>query len=213
MRREGRGPKRLFPETTRLRDCRAVARRSAMPPRVRLGTAESRTLRSCRVLCGCGPRRACLRHVVENAVVLEASRNDDYEIDSGLARMDLDRVHQWLSKDAFWALGRTRETVEKAARHSLNFGVFTPDGGQVAYARVVTDHATFAWLCDVYVDRNHRGRGLGTRLSDAVVARLGPMRLKRILLSTLDAHEVYARAGFVPMPNPERLMILGEPDN
>lgn len=136
-------------------------------------------------------------------------RTDDYEIDSDLARMDLERVHHWLSTDAFWALGRTGETVETAARHSLNFGVFTHDGTQVAYARVVTDHATFGWLCDVYVDREHRGCGLGTRLAEAVVARLRPMRLKRLLLSTLDAHEVYARAGFVPMPQPEMLMILG----
>jgi GNAT superfamily N-acetyltransferase len=133
---------------------------------------------------------------------------DEYEIHSDLARMDLDRVHRWLSTDAFWALGRSRETVDTAARHSLNFGAFAGDGSQVAYARVATDYATFAWLCDVYVDREHRGRGLGTRLSEAVVATLRPMSLKRVLLSTLDAHEVYARVGFVPMPNPEKLMIL-----
>ena len=95
----------------------------------------------------------------ENAVVTAPS-TDDYELDSDLVRMDLDRVHQWLTTDAYWALGRTRETVETAARHSLNFGVFMSDGTQVAYARVVTDYATFAWLCDVYVDRAHRGRGL-----------------------------------------------------
>lgn len=146
--------------------------------------------------------------------VVTADRwTDDYEIDSNLARMDLDLVHQWLSTDAFWALGRTRETVETAARNSLNFGVFTNDGSQVAYARVATDRATFGWLCDVYVDRDHRGRGLGTRLSEAVVARLRPMRLKRVLLATSDAHEVYARVGFVPMPDPEMLMILGESDS
>ena len=138
--------------------------------------------------------------------------DDDYEIDSDFARMDLDRVHQWLSTDAYWALGRTRETVEIAARHSLNFGVFTSAGSQVAYARVATDHATFAWLCDVYVDRDHRGHGLGTRLSEAVVARLQPMRLKRVLLATHDAQEVYARVGFVPMPNPDALMILDRSD-
>ena len=141
---------------------------------------------------------------------MSAHRSTDYEIDSDLARMDLDRVHQWLSTDAFWALGRTRETVETAARNSLNFGAFTRDGTQVAYARVATDHATFAWLCDVYVDRDHRGEGLGTRLSEAVVARLRPLGLKRVLLSTLDAHDVYARVGFVPMPNPEKLMILDQ---
>lgn len=141
---------------------------------------------------------------------MSAHRSTDYEIDSDLARMDLDRVHQWLSTDAFWALGRTRETVETAARNSLNFGAFTRDGTQVAYARVATDHATFAWLCDVYVDRDHRGQGLGTRLSEAVVARLRPLGLKRVLLSTLDAHDVYARVGFVPLPNPEKLMILDQ---
>lgn len=103
-----------------------------------------------------------------------------------------------------------RETVQTAARNSLNFGAFTSDGTQVAYARVATDHATFAWLCDVYVDRDHRGQGLGTRLSEAVVANLRPMGLKRVLLSTLDAHDVYARVGFVPMPNPEQLMILDQ---
>jgi len=140
-------------------------------------------------------------------------RTDDYEIDSDLARMDLERVHQWLSTDAFWALGRTRETVETAARHSLNFGVFTRDGTKVAYARVATDCATFGWLCDVYVDRDHRGRGLGTRLSEAVVARRRPMQLKRLLLSTLDVHEVYSRVGFVPMPHPEMLMILSPSDS
>jgi N-acetylglutamate synthase-like GNAT family acetyltransferase len=137
---------------------------------------------------------------------------DDYGFDSDLARMDLDRVHQWLSTDAYWALGRSRETVETAARHSLNFGVFTRDGTQVACARVATDYSTFGWLCDVYVDRDHRGRGLGVRLSEAVVATLRPMRLKRVLLATADAHEVYARIGFMPMPNPETLMILGGSD-
>jgi predicted GNAT family acetyltransferase len=141
---------------------------------------------------------------------VSADHSTDYEIDSDLARMDLDRVHRWLSTDAFWALGRTRETVETAARNSVNFGVFTSEGTQVAYARVATDHATFGWLCDVYVDRDHRGRGLGTRLSEAVVATLRPMGLKRVLLSTLDAHKVYARVGFVPVPDPEKLMILDQ---
>jgi predicted GNAT family acetyltransferase len=141
---------------------------------------------------------------------VSADHSTDYEIDSDLARMDLDRVHRWLSTDAFWALGRTRETVETAARNSLNFGVFTSEGTQVAYARVATDHATFGWLCDVYVDRDHRGRGLGTRLSEAVVATLRPMGLKRVLLSTLDAHKVYARVGFVAVPDPEKLMILDQ---
>ncbi len=137
--------------------------------------------------------------------------SDDYEIRTELSEMDLDLVHQWLSTDAYWAEGRAREAVGTAARHSLNFGAFTREGRQVAYTRVVTDHANFAWLCDVYVDPGHRGRGLGNRLVEAVVARLDPMGVKRIVLATRDAHEVYARVGFEPLPRPQDWMIRVPP--
>ena len=131
----------------------------------------------------------------------------DYVLRSDLADMDLDLVHQWLSTDAYWALGRSREAVRAAAQHSLNIGAFTGDGRQVAYARVVTDHANFAWRCDVYVDRDHRGRGLGRRLVGSVVARLDELGVRRTLLSTQDAHEVYAGSGFTPLPDPTTWMI------
>jgi GNAT superfamily N-acetyltransferase len=132
---------------------------------------------------------------------------DDYEIRTELSAMDFDRIHPWLSTDAYWALGRTRDNVETAARNSLNFGAFTSGGEQVAYARVLTDRANFAWLCDVYVDRDHRGAGLGQRLLEAVMADLEPLGLSRVLLATRDAHEVYARFGFEPLPQPEMFMI------
>ncbi|MFI5727368.1 GNAT family N-acetyltransferase [Streptomyces cyaneofuscatus] len=131
-----------------------------------------------------------------------------YAIDTDPGRLDVGLVHHWLSTDAFWALGRSRDTVERSIGGSLNFGVYGPDGGQVAYARVVTDRATFAWLCDVYVAPAHRGRGLGARLATAVRDHLAPYELKRTMLATLDAHELYAKVGFVPVPDPERLMIL-----
>lgn len=136
---------------------------------------------------------------------------DDYDISTDLDRMDLDRVHHWLSTDAYWSLGRPREVVEKAAQGSLNFGAFTSEGAQVGYARVVTDEATFAWLCDVYVDPPHRGHSLGVRLVEAVVAALEPMDLKRVMLATGDAHRLYARFGFTAVPDPEILMILEQP--
>lgn len=132
---------------------------------------------------------------------------DEYEIDTSLDRIDLDLVHRWLSTDAFWALGRNRDVVQRSIQNSLNFGAYH-DGHQVAYARVVTDFVTFAWLCDVYVDPDHRGRGLGTRLALAVRDQLAPYELKRVLLSTVDAHEVYARAGFIPVSDPHKLMVL-----
>jgi GNAT superfamily N-acetyltransferase len=132
---------------------------------------------------------------------------DAYEIRTELADMDLDRVHHWLSTDAYWALGRTRDNVETAARSSLNFGAFDADGRQVGYTRVLTDHANFAWLCDVYVDAVHRGRGLANRLVQAVVETLEPMGIRRIVLATRDAHDVYARVGFEPLPRPQDWMI------
>ena len=131
----------------------------------------------------------------------------DYVLRSDLADMDLDLVHRWLSTDAYWALGRSREAVGTAAQHSLNVGAFTGDGRQVAYARVVTDHANFAWLCDVYVDRDHRGRGLGGRLVAAAAERLDDLGVRRTLLSTYDAHSVYAAHGFTPLPEPDRWMV------
>lgn len=137
--------------------------------------------------------------------------SDAYEIRTDLADMDLDLVHEWLSTDAYWSLGRTREAVGTAAEHSLNFGAFAGDGRQVAYARVVTDHANFAWLCDVYVDRDHRGRGLGTRLVATVTETLDPFGIRRILLATRDAHEVYAGFGFEPLPDPTMWMIRTPP--
>ena len=132
-------------------------------------------------------------------------------LQADLADMDLDLVHEWLSTDAYWSMGRTREAVGTAAEHSLNVGAFTGDGRQVAYARVVTDHANFAWLCDVYVDRDHRGRGLGTRLVAAVVERLDDLGVRRTLLKTRDAHEVYAGHGFERVPDPELWMIRTRP--
>ncbi|MBV7246555.1 GNAT family N-acetyltransferase [Streptomyces sp. MW-W600-10] len=133
---------------------------------------------------------------------------DAYEVDTDPDRIDIGLVHHWLSTDAFWALGRSRDLVERSLRGSLNFGVYDGGGTQVAYARVVTDHATFAWLCDVYVDPAHRGRGLGVLLATAVRDHLAPYELKRTLLATLDAHELYAKVGFVPVSDPKMLMIL-----
>ncbi|MBF4635328.1 GNAT family N-acetyltransferase [Agreia pratensis] len=132
----------------------------------------------------------------------------DLTVSTDLARIDLDTVHRWLSTDAFWALGRSRQTVQQAAEASLNFGVVDADEELCGYARVVTDKATFAWLCDVYVDPSRRGLGIGRLLADAVVEVLAPMNLKRVMLSTLDAHGLYERVGFVPFPDPEKLMIL-----
>ncbi|MEV6205652.1 GNAT family N-acetyltransferase [Kitasatospora sp. NPDC051914] len=134
-----------------------------------------------------------------------------YEISTEPSRLDAELIHQWLSKDAYWALGRSREKQDSAIAASLNFGVYeTASGAQVGYARVVTDRATFAWLCDVYIAPEARGRGLGTALAAAVRDQLAPHGLRRILLATADAHGVYAKAGFEPLAKPGKWMALGE---
>lgn len=132
---------------------------------------------------------------------------DGYEISADPDRIDVARVHHWLSTDAYWALGRTREKQDLAIAGSLNFGVYdTASGEQVAYARIITDRATFGWLCDVYVDPTVRGKGIGTALVEAVREHLRPYGLRRILLATQDAHGVYEKAGFAPLANPEHWM-------
>jgi GNAT superfamily N-acetyltransferase len=136
---------------------------------------------------------------------------DGYELSTDPGRLDVDQVHQWLSVDAYWALGRTREAVETAIARSLNFGLYdTASGDQVGYARVLTDEATFGWLCDVYIARPVRGEGLGTALVAAVCEHLEPFGLRRVLLATADAHEVYAKAGFAPLTTPGKWMVLGD---
>jgi GNAT superfamily N-acetyltransferase len=136
---------------------------------------------------------------------------DGYEMSTDPSRLDVELIHRWLSLDAYWALGRPREKQEAAIAGSLNFGVYdSASGAQLGYARVVTDQATFAWLCDVYIAPAARGKGLGTALVAAVRDHLTPYGLRRIMLATADAHAVYAKAGFAPLATPEKWMALGE---
>jgi GNAT superfamily N-acetyltransferase len=134
---------------------------------------------------------------------------EGYEISTDSSRVDAERVHRWLSTDAYWALGRPREKQDRAIEGSLNFGVYdTASGEQVAYARVVTDRATFAWLCDVYVDPSVRGKGVGTALVTAVREEVRSYGVRRVLLATHDAHGVYERIGFAPLERPDHWMLL-----
>jgi GNAT superfamily N-acetyltransferase len=128
------------------------------------------------------------------------------------ALLDVDRIHRWLSEDAYWALGRSRETVEHSLRHSVNVGAYDqgPDGSvQVGFLRIVTDRATFAWVCDVYVDPAARGRRVGKLLMAEADRLLGEYGVRRAMLATADAHGLYAQYGFTPMADPDRWMERG----
>lgn len=137
------------------------------------------------------------------------------------ADVDLALAHRWLSEDAYWALGRSRALQDRAFANSIPLvAVDEPDadgatdaeaGGMVAVARLVTDRATFAWLCDVYVRPDARGRGIGSGLARFAAEQARALGVKRTMLATADAHGVYAGVGFEPLDEPARWMVLPGP--
>ena len=136
---------------------------------------------------------------------------DTLRLSTDAGEMDVDAIHAYLSGESYWARGIPRETVARAVRNSVCFGVF--DGGaQVAFARVVTDRATFAYLADVYVLEPYRGRGISTWLMEAVHAHPELQELRRWALVTKDAQGLYERFGWTPISKPERHMERTDPE-
>ncbi len=128
----------------------------------------------------------------------------DWTLSTDPARLDMNAVVGFLAR-AYWASNRPRATIEKSIKNSLNVGVYK-NGAQIAYCRVVTDYATFAWLCDVFVDETHRGDGVSKWMLAGVMAHPELQGLRRWLLATRDAKTLYARYGFAPLATPERWM-------
>ena len=125
---------------------------------------------------------------------------DGYTVSDDRWRIDRDVVHGFLT-ESYWASGISREVVERSVRHSLCFGLYR-DGVQVGFARVITDHATFAYLADVFVLPAHRGRGLGKWLMECILSHRDLQGLRRFLLGTRDAHGLYSQFGFAPPRRP-----------
>ena len=135
-----------------------------------------------------------------------------YEISTDPARLDVTAIHAYLTR-SYWSPGIPLDVVERAIRHSLCFGAYECRGGaQVGFARVVTDHATFGYLCDVYVLEAHRGHGLGKRMMREVMAHPALTGARRVMLATRDAHGLYARNGFVEAGRAGNLMEIVRPD-
>ena len=127
------------------------------------------------------------------------------EISFDPLKVDRARVHGWLSRDAYWSLGIGRAVFDRAVDHSLVASAYAGDE-QVGFARVVTDRATFAWLCDVFVAAPARGQGVGTRLIAALIEHPDLPGLRRWALRTRDAHALYGRFGFTALAEPQRAM-------
>ncbi len=125
--------------------------------------------------------------------------------------LDRDRIYTWLSAGSAWAHNIPRTVFERSLKHSLCFGAYLP-GGQVGFARVISDFATFANLVDVFVDPAFRGQGISKALLQEVFAHPDLQGLRRFTLATADAHSLYARFGFATPTRPETLMERYDPD-
>jgi GNAT superfamily N-acetyltransferase len=127
-----------------------------------------------------------------------------YHVSTDPSRLDITGTTAYLDT-TYWAQGRPESMVRRSIEGSIAFGVYDGDD-QVGFARVVTDRATFGWVCDVFILDSHQGRGLGMWLMRCVLAHPDLQDLRRWLLGSTNARGLYARLGFVPLPAPERFM-------
>jgi GNAT superfamily N-acetyltransferase len=156
--------------------------------------------------------------LVEHSVAPLEWRRDGFLISNDRGWIDVPAVHEFLSTRSYWARGIPIETVRRAIENSLCFGVYaeTVEAPMVrrpaGFARVTTDFATFAWIGDVFIIEEFRGRGLSKWLMETIVAHPLLQGLRRLLLATHDAHELYRQFGFKPLSRPERFLELRFPD-
>jgi GNAT superfamily N-acetyltransferase len=129
----------------------------------------------------------------------------NYRVTTDIGQFQFDIVHRYLSEVAYWSPGISRERVERAARHSLAFGLFR-DQAQIGYARAITDTVSFAYLTDVFVLPEQQRGGLGTWLVECLMSHPELQGLRKMLLTTSSAHALYAKFGFTAIESPGRLM-------
>lgn len=131
--------------------------------------------------------------------------NNDYVFSNDKSKLQIQIIHSFLSKESYWAKNIPESTVLKAIEGSLCYGVYHQQQ-QIAFARVITDRATFAYLADVFVVEKHRGFGLSKQLIDFIINDSQLKNLRRFMLATKDAHSLYEKFGFKSLSTPERFM-------
>jgi GNAT superfamily N-acetyltransferase len=134
-----------------------------------------------------------------------------YRVSSDRTQLDVSLIHDYLSRESYWARQVPRAIVERAIANSICFGLYEAQR-QIGFARVVTDSATFGYLADVFIIASHRGRGLGRALMAAVMAHPDLQGLRRFMLATRDAHGLYRQFGFTAPKHPQVLMERHDPD-
>ena len=131
------------------------------------------------------------------------------QISTDKKRLDIEVIHEFLSKDSYWAKGRDIEIVKRSIENSLCFGVYNDDK-QIGFARVVTDYAVFAWILDVFILVDYRGKGYGKMLMNAIMTHNKLQNLQRWGLGTEDAHGLYEQFGFQPLRKPGNIMEISK---
>ncbi|HEX3935546.1 MAG TPA: GNAT family N-acetyltransferase [Puia sp.] len=137
--------------------------------------------------------------------------NDEYSISTDRNKLDLPMIHGFLSTQAYWCLNIPFAIFKRSAENSLCFGVYQSDR-QVGFARIITDYATIAYLGDVFILPEHRGKGLSKRLVGEIMAHPDLQGLRRWMLLTSDAHGLYRQFGWKSIANPDRFMEIANPD-
>ncbi|MCI0614294.1 GNAT family N-acetyltransferase [bacterium] len=127
-----------------------------------------------------------------------------FELTTDKNRMQVDVIYRFLQK-SYWANKRSLEAIKKSIEHSLPFGIFDGDR-QIGFARVISDYSTFAWIADVYIEEEYRGKGLSKWLMESMLAHPELQDLRRWVLATKDAHALYSQFGFKLLNKPERWM-------
>jgi GNAT superfamily N-acetyltransferase len=127
-------------------------------------------------------------------------------ISTDKSKLDIELIHGFLSIEAYWAKGRSIDTVKKSIENSLCFGVYDSDYNQVGFARVVTDYSVFAWIMDVFILDDYRGKGLSKELMNVIMKHSDLQSLQRWGLGTHDAHGLYEKHGFRIIQRPEIFM-------
>ncbi|MDO7874586.1 GNAT family N-acetyltransferase [Hymenobacter sp. ASUV-10] len=136
----------------------------------------------------------------------------NFTLSTDPAWLDIDVIHRFLSEESYWAQHIPRAVVERGIANSLCFGIYDAVGQQAAFARVVTDQASFAWLCDVFVLPAYRGQGLSKWLVQTMLAHPDLQGLRRHLLATLDAHGLYQQFGYQPLAQLGRWLEIRHPN-
>lgn len=139
-------------------------------------------------------------------------RRDGFVLSTDRARLDLHATHEFLAKSSYWAQQIPFETFARSAENSLCFGMYESGGAQVGFARVISDFATFAYIADVFVLDSQRGHGLGKWLMECIQRHPQLQGLRRWVLTTRDAHGLYAQYGFTSPKFPERYMEILRPN-